>query len=910
MRDAREGVNKRSNPFKPPSSASDIGKIQYLNQTFANSNIVEPPISNQKPAGQFSERFESRLKETFAEQAKREDRARLRAEKAAQIKAETGGSSSKSGRNAATALKSGAEIPSLAVGSNSPSPNLNNRPFGVNIRGYAIPIGVGTAIGFATNVAQGESIERAASRAAGQTAGAYAGAVVGGAIGGLLTLPAGGVGATVLSTAGSLIGSYLGDVAGGNLFDIFSPKQSPKAQIVKTKAVNSEPPPFAGGQSPGVAYIVVVRRLNKFNGAVSESIHGRGGELFGPVIGLRYVQDLGDGGITRAPSFQQFLDAFDASGQPASFIGTTGGGLATDFEFSIHEIRRFDGQPDTGGNLSGETIVRAPQTIMQSSPATPPTSFIDERPRKYGWDKMGLKQVPYSPPGDADLPNQKEKQKPYQIQIPGNLPISIRNGDTGTPTTITPAGDPLIIEIPRNTISADAGVTLTPQPLAIPITIKDPATNKPVTITTTGSGPLQLNLPGLEPIKIDPSGKTKPTGVIPTLEKPNQLVPTGFPIQEIKPIGAKPATPATDPTKPPTTPKPEEAIPGLENIKDPDLLILGTGLVTITQILKGINTNTSSPAIESAAAAANCRTAQPGGCTSKAMDDAVKKGNDDLIRKLNVGGQVADLALLGVINDKLGPQVPGGISGFLSRFAKSIHLDKIINALTLIAALHNAAMLSRSLGSTLGDLTGQALSVIGLKDEEGDAIDINKILSKKVDDLFISILGEAAWKGIKTTWNKANAIISSASQIVWTVRSLFDSGREILEWTAENTGRIGNALRRFRIVGENAYRWMPERVTTTNIWTQKVDRAREGIDSLDDAASSLSSVLGEVQNIQQEAQELKEQKERFDKNLKEFTPKEREDNEPVKAAVEAGRTASKAPTDAADAFRGEGELDA
>ncbi|NJM88292.1 MAG: hypothetical protein HC847_15120 [Hydrococcus sp. RU_2_2] len=136
-----------------------------------------------------------------------------------------------------------------------------------------------------------------------------------------------------------------------------------------------------------------------------------------------------------------------------------------------------------------------------------------------------------------------------------------------------------------------------------------------------------------------------------------------------------------------------------------------------------------------------------------------------------------------------------------------------------------------------------------------------------------------------------------------------DSAREIMEWTAENTGKIGNALKRFRVVGENAYKWMPERVTMTNAWTRKIDRFREGIDSLDDAASSLGGVLGEVQNIQQEAGQLNEQKEQFDKNIKDLTPKAREDNEPVKTDVTESKQASGAPANTENVFRGEGEND-
>jgi hypothetical protein len=242
-----------------------------------------------------------------------------------------------------------------------------------------------------------------------------------------------------------------------------------------------------------------------------------------------------------------------------------------------------------------------------------------------------------------------------------------------------------------------------------------------------------------------------------------------------------------------------------------------------------------------------------------------------------------------------------------NRAWKATHLDKVMSALSVVIALHNAAMLSRNLGQTLGDLTSQALSTIGIKDSEGSPLNINGAIGQQVNNMLTSILGAETYQGIKETWNKSSRILSSASQIVWTVRSIADSTREITEWTAENTGKIGNALRRFRVVGQNAYGWMPERMNSTNKWLARVERARQGVDSLDDAASSFSSVLGEVNNIQQEYSELQEQKTKFQDNVKDLTPNVRDENTPVKDLMTDEKAASKAPSSMPDVFRGEGE---
>jgi len=218
-------------------------------------------------------------------------------------------------------------------------------------------------------------------------------------------------------------------------------------------------------------------------------------------------------------------------------------------------------------------------------------------------------------------------------------------------------------------------------------------------------------------------------------------------------------------------------------------------------------------------------------------------------------------------------------------------------------------MLSRSLAQTLGDVASQALTLLGIKDENNSPIDVNEILGKLINEKMSDLLGAEVWAGTKATWNKANRILSAASQIVYTVRSIADSAREIQEWTASNLGKIGNALKRNRVVESDAYGHMSENVQSQNSFMLKVQRYRDGVDSLDDAASSFSGVLGEFSNITSEMNEFVEQKQRFDAALKDAQPKTIPDNYPVKDKAAATKTASASPANQADVFRGEGETD-
>jgi hypothetical protein len=334
--------------------------------------------------------------------------------------------------------------------------------------------------------------------------------------------------------------------------------------------------------------------------------------------------------------------------------------------------------------------------------------------------------------------------------------------------------------------------------------------------------------------------------------------------------------------------------------------------------LVDLKDRTSEESISRGVQAGICRSLNGGSCSSTPGNPNPTQGLQGMQNNLEAKLQGLDLAAsletlrrVTKIDDTVHHATWGleKIQKFADAAWKATHADKVLNALSVVIALHNAAMLARNLGETLGGLTSQALATIGIKDSGGSPLDINAAIGNSVNSMLTNILGADVYQGVKETWNKSSRILSSASQIVWTVRSIADSTREITEWTAENTGKIGNALKRWRVVGENAYGWMPERMTATNKWLARVERTRNGIDSLDDAASSFSSVLGEAQNIQQEWSELDEQGTKFQDNVKALEPKEREQNEPVQLARIEEIAVSKSPASQADVFRGEGEAD-
>jgi hypothetical protein len=208
---------------------------------------------------------------------------------------------------------------------------------------------------------------------------------------------------------------------------------------------------------------------------------------------------------------------------------------------------------------------------------------------------------------------------------------------------------------------------------------------------------------------------------------------------------------------------------------------------------------------------------------------------------------------------------------FAEKAWKNTKLDKLINLLTLISVLHNAAMLSRDVGETIGELASNMLATVGIKDETGNQLDINELVGTSVRSFVQTIVGAEVYNDVSTTWKKASRIVSSAAMIAYTVRGLHDTSKDVMEWTAENTGKIGNALKRWGVVGERAYPWMSERVKAQDAYRRKFQRVVDGLESLEDTASSLSQVTGDVREIQEEFTELQQQKDAF-KTLVSVTP--------------------------------------
>lgn len=290
------------------------------------------------------------------------------------------------------------------------------------------------------------------------------------------------------------------------------------------------------------------------------------------------------------------------------------------------------------------------------------------------------------------------------------------------------------------------------------------------------------------------------------------------------------------------------------------------------------------PQIEAASATGTCRTLQPGGCGSKALDglgNGVNQNTNNqangLFDKLNAGANAVQLGLLKVIDNKLGNQITGGISGKLVNGFKWLQLDRALGVLTFAATIQNHVMLSRDIGTTLLGAFSNVLTLIGLKDDKGEAFDLGSIINYSIESLVKGIVGAENYATISEAWAKANRIYQATTNVLNSFQSLSSAILTGLEMTAGKVGKIGNALRKSGEVLESAYGWMNPQ--------PKFNRISETLEKLQAGASTIQQVTQAPLDIINATTELTNATTELTKAIKEDdkdTNKGKESPEPAK----------------------------
>lgn len=180
-----------------------------------------------------------------------------------------------------------------------------------------------------------------------------------------------------------------------------------------------------------------------------------------------------------------------------------------------------------------------------------------------------------------------------------------------------------------------------------------------------------------------------------------------------------------------------------------------------------------------------------------------------------------------------------------------LRLDRLLNLLNLAATLHNAAMLSRDLLETLVGTIENVLAMFGLKDAEGNPFDIGGFVSGTISNVLTTILGAETVQGISQTWNKANRILTAASNVVWSVRSIGDSILSALSVGFGWVGKIGNALELAGVIHERFWQMVNPNPNFQNRYFTAIEQAEDVLSNIDAVAGEVLAVTDSISQIEQ-----------------------------------------------------------
>lgn len=346
-----------------------------------------------------------------------------------------------------------------------------------------------------------------------------------------------------------------------------------------------------------------------------------------------------------------------------------------------------------------------------------------------------------------------------------------------------------------------------------------------------------------------PTKSLSPSPVAPV--NPNPAT-TPSPSPPFAPSPSRPPAPNPPPEKEPKkTPPP---INPTEN-KPPDL---GTRLRDLGAIIALIAGATTFDNLKNAAKTGSCETLKSPSCT-KDMEDRIKNPvNANIDAKTaalaaNQAGQ--DIALGNIIATQVTH------TGFFNKILSVLNntvIDRTLAVMNLATNIHNAALLTRDIGETLGSVVDNVISLTPLRftNSEGSQVQFTDFVGSNFRTFVISILGAERYVELTLNWQKASMILNSAAQVLNTTQSMLDPISSAVEYGMENVSKIGNSLKEDGVVSENAYPAMDETIRARRV--NRFERLNDTLEGAENIASNLSSVTSSAVSIKEDYKQLRE----------------------------------------------------
>ena len=185
-------------------------------------------------------------------------------------------------------------------------------------------------------------------------------------------------------------------------------------------------------------------------------------------------------------------------------------------------------------------------------------------------------------------------------------------------------------------------------------------------------------------------------------------------------------------------------------------------------------------------------------------------------------------------------------------------VDRSLAVMNLATNIHNAAMLTRDIGETLGSVVDNVLNLSGLKftNSEGAQIQFTDFIGSNFRAFLVSVLGAENYVSLVLQWQKANTIYHATMGVINTTQSMLDPISSAVEYGMENVSKIGNSLKEDGVVSENAYPAMDETIRARRV--NRFERLNDTLEGAENIASNLSSVTSSAVSIKEDYKQLRE----------------------------------------------------
>lgn len=294
-----------------------------------------------------------------------------------------------------------------------------------------------------------------------------------------------------------------------------------------------------------------------------------------------------------------------------------------------------------------------------------------------------------------------------------------------------------------------------------------------------------------------------------------------------------------------------------------------------------IKNQTSATNIAAAAATGTCEAAKPGGCMQTNLTDPLKQKLDQLFNAAGMSFSAANyflltspysgLAAIKTVTDTINGTVNAiqgvvthaqhgleAVQNFASKAWEATHADKVLSAITTAMVIHNGVQLSTNILATVGETASIILDAVGVKDSTGNLVDVNAWFKTKLTSMLESLLGGSVYAALTERIAKYNRIYQASANVLNAATDLFDSARSTAELTAENTGKIGNALLESGVVVEDSYRRMVDKVSPQSRALSRIEGFRDKLDTIEDGVSTIGNIAQEVVGTKDAYRELLE----------------------------------------------------